>query len=51
MELLEDDGWMNDLDTGEKLPINALFLSFLPLSISFFATCFFFFANSSPACS
>ena len=29
--------WIHDLDTGEKLPINA-FLSLLPLSISFFAT-------------
>ena len=28
----------DDLDTGEWLPINT-FLSFLPLSISFFATC------------
>ena len=28
----------DDLDTGERLPINA-FLSLLPLSISVFATC------------
>lgn len=28
---------MNDLDTGKKLPIN-VFLSLLPLPISFFAT-------------